>query len=457
MFDVTIIGAGPGGYVCAIRAAQLGMTVCCIDNSPYLGGTCLNVGCIPSKALLESSHLYQETKDLQQHGIEVATVKLNLAKMMSRKNNVIKKLGIGIEYLCKKNNITVKRGFGQIVNPQTVMLNTNKTQEKIATRHIVIATGSVPIALPNYPFDGEQIISSTEALAFNSVPKRLAVLGGGVVGLEMASVWHRLGSKVQVIEAQSHLLPEMDTELSVAIAKHLQAQGIDMHLQSKLAKISKAKNTLHLDIGSQQLQADKLLVAIGRKPAIAGIGIEELGIDTDKRGAIRVNAKGMTSVKGIFAIGDVCGGMMLAHKAEEEGIAVAENIAGKAGHVNYQAIPAVVYTFPEVASVGMTEAQTQEQGIAVRIGNFPFRANGRAITALHEEGFVKIISAADSDEILGCHIFGAQASELIAEMVLAREYRASSEDIARTTHAHPTLSEALKEAALATHKRAIHY
>ena len=318
MFDVTIIGAGPGGYVCAIRAAQLGMRVCCIDNSPFLGGTCLNVGCIPSKALLESSHLYQEAKDLRQHGIEVAAVKLNLTKMMARKESIIKKLGTGISHLCKKNKITVKHGFGKIIDPQTVMLA--ESQEKLTTRHIVIATGSVPIALPNYPFDGEHIVSSTEALAFSSVPKQLAVLGGGVVGLEMASVWHRLGSKVHVIEAQPRLLPEMDAELSTAIAKHLQSQGIEVHLQSKLTQITKAKDTLQLDIG-HKLQAEKLLVAIGRRPATAGIGLEKLGIAMDTRGAIKVNAKGQTNIDNVFAIGDVCGGMMLAHKAEEEGIA----------------------------------------------------------------------------------------------------------------------------------------
>ncbi|MDE3270235.1 MAG: dihydrolipoyl dehydrogenase [Pseudomonadota bacterium] len=453
MYDLTIIGAGPGGYVCAIRAAQLGLKVCCVDNADFLGGTCLNVGCIPSKALLESSHHYQvASKELRQHGVEVASVKLNLAQMMTRKNGIIKKLGTGIKHLCKKHHITVKHGLGKITNPQTVLIAPQN--EKISSRHIVIATGSVPIALPNYPFDGQRIVSSTEALAFSSVPQRLAVLGGGVVGLEMASVWHRLGSKVQVIEAQPRLLPEMDAELSIAVAKHLQQQGIEVYLQNKLVKI--AQNTLYLERGDK-LPVDKLLVAVGRKPASTGIGLEELGVELDARGAIKVNSKGMTNVKNIYAIGDVCGGMMLAHKAEEEGVAVAENIAGRAGHVNYQAIPAVVYTFPEVASVGITEEQAQAQGIAVRIGKFPLRANGRAITAAQEEGFVKMISAADSDEMLGCHIFAAQASELIAEMVLAREYRASSEDIARTTHAHPTLSEALKEAALATDKRALHF
>ena len=457
MYDVTIIGAGPGGYVCAIRAAQLGLQACLLDSSPTLGGTCLNVGCIPSKALLESSHLLHATHNLQQHGIAVTGVKLNLAKMMQRKDNIVRKLTAGISYLTKKNNITVKHGKGKLIDAQTVLLTSTDGEEKIKTKHTVIATGSAPIALPKFPFDGEHIISSTEALSFSSVPTRLAIVGGGVIGLEIASIWQRLGSEVHVIEAQATLIPEMDTQLGKEIQKCLHKQGVKFHLNSTLSTATVQKGQVTLSFAAQKLTVDKMLVAIGRRPYSTGLGIEALGVQTGARGKIKVNAQWCTNIAGVYAIGDVCGGMMLAHKAEEEGIAVAENLAGKAGHVNYQAIPAIVYTHPEVASVGYSEEQAKAQGIKVRIGNFPFSANGRALTAGEGEGFVKIIAAAETDEIIGCHIVGAQASELIAELVLAREYRASAEDVARTMHAHPTLMEAVKEASLNVHQRAIHF
>lgn len=452
-FDVAVIGAGPGGYVCAIRAAQLGLKTCCIDGRAALGGTCLNVGCIPSKALLESSHLYHEaTKNFSHHGISCTAVKLDLARMMQRKKNTVDKLTKGIAYLTRKNKIRIMKGTATIIAPGKIKVAEHG--DDINTRHIVIASGSEPIAIPTAPFDGEHIVSSTEALEFTTVPAQLAVVGGGVIGLEMASIWSRLGSEVTIIEAQDRLIPDMDHDLSQEITKILRSQKIKIHLNTSLTQARVKKDKVEIKFAEHTLSVDKVLVAVGRKPHTAGLGLEELGLKCGARGDITVDAKLQTNIRGIYAIGDVVRGPMLAHKAEEEGVAVAENIAGRAGHVNYQVIPAVVYTFPEIAAVGLGEHQVQQQ---VKVSKFPFSANGRAMTSGYSEGFVKIIADVTSDEILGCHIIGAQASELISELVLAREYRASAEDIARTVHAHPTLAEAVKEAALGIADRAVHF
>ena len=453
-FDIIIIGAGPGGYVCAIRAAQLGLKVCCIDSHAKLGGTCLNVGCIPSKALLESSHLYHTAQTaFAPHGITCANVKLNLDRMMQRKNTVVQKLTKSIAYLMQKNKITVVHGHARLIAPHQIQV----AAQELTAPHIVIATGSAPIASGSAPFDGKYIVSSTVALEFTQVPPSLAVIGGGVIGLEMASVWSRLGSTVTVIEAQPRLLSDMDADCADTIGKIMQKQGVKLQLNTMLTAATRKKNQVELTYGEHTQNFDKVLVAIGRKAYTAGLGLDKIGVPCNDRGEIKVDAHWRTTADGVYAIGDVIGGAMLAHKAEEEGVAVAENIAGHAGHVNYSAVPAVVYTFPEVAAVGMTAEQAETQGLSVKTSKFPFSANGRALAAGNSEGFVKIIADTTSDEILGAHIVGAQASELIAELALAREYRASAEDVARTVHAHPTLSEVTKEAALGIAGRTIHW
>ncbi len=452
-FDLIIIGAGPGGYVCAIRAAQLGLKVCCIDSRAELGGTCLNVGCIPSKALLESSHLYHAAQtDFAQHGITCANVKLNLNHMMQRKNKVVQKLTKGIAYLMQKNKITVVHGYASFIAPHKIQV----AQQELTAPHIVIATGSTPIAINSAPFDGKNIVSSTEALEFTQVPHSLAVIGGGVIGLEMASIWSRLGSTVTVIEAQPRLLSDMDADCADIIGKIMQKQGVKFQLNTMLTAATHKKNQVELTYGKHTHNFDKVLIAIGRKAHTEGLGLDKIGVPCNARGEIEVDAQWRTTADGVYAIGDVIGGAMLAHKAEEEGVAVAENIAGHAGHVNYSAVPAVVYTFPEVAAVGMTAEQAETHGLQVKTSKFPFSANGRALAAGNSEGFVKIIADATSDEMLGAHIVGAQASELIAELALAREYRASAEDVARTVHAHPTLAEVTKEAALGIAGRTVH-
>ena len=452
-FDLIVIGAGPGGYVCAIRAAQLGLKVCCIDSRTELGGTCLNVGCIPSKALLESSHLYHAAQtDFAQHGITCTNVKLNLNHMMQRKNKVVQKLTKGIAYLMQKNKITTIHGHANFIAPHKIKVD----KQELTAPHIVIATGSTPIAINNAPFEGKYIVSSTEALEFNQVPPSLAVIGGGVIGLEMASIWSRLGSTVTVIEAQPRLLSDMDADCADTIGKIMQKQGVKFQLNTMLTAATHKKNQVELTYGKHTHNFDKVLVAIGRKAHTEGLGLDKIGVPCNARGEIEVDAQWRTTADGVYAIGDVIGGAMLAHKAEEEGVAVAENIAGHAGHVNYSAVPAVVYTFPEVAAVGMTAEQAETHGLQVKTSKFPFSANGRALAAGNSEGFVKIIADATSDEMLGAHIVGAQASELIAELALAREYRASAEDVARTVHAHPTLAEVTKEAALGIAGRTIH-
>ncbi len=452
-FDVIVIGAGPGGYVCAIRAAQLGLKVCCIDSRAALGGTCLNVGCIPSKALLESSHLYHLAQHgFAAHGIDCVEVNLNLAHMLRRKERVVQKLTKGIAYLMQKNNITSVHGHASFIAPDKIQV----ADRELTAAHIVIATGSAPVAIDCAPFDDIHIVASTAALEFTTVPPSLAVIGGGVIGLEMASIWSRLGSAVTIIEAQPRLLSDMDADCAKTIGNIMRKQGTTIHLDTMLTAATVRKNQVELTYGKHSQAFDKVLVAVGRQAYTEGLGLDKIDVPCNSRGEIEVDTCWRTAADGVYAIGDVIGGAMLAHKAEEEGVAVAENIAGHAGHVNYDAVPAVVYTFPEVAAVGMTAAQAQAQGLQVKESKFPFSANGRALAAGSSEGFVKIIAEATSDELLGAHIVGAQASELIAELALAREYRASAEDVARTVHAHPTLAEATKEAALGIAGRVVH-
>jgi len=451
--DLIIIGSGPGGYVAAIRAAQLGMNVVCVEKEKTLGGTCLNVGCIPSKALLESSHKYVEAgHHLRDFGINVEKVLLDLKKMMERKDKVVEQLTHGIDFLFKKNKITRLVGDARIQSAQEVTIN-NETWK---TSCILIATGSESATLPGIKIDEKKIVSSTGALALNKVPEKMIVVGGGYIGLEMGSVWQRLGSKITVVEFMDRIVPLMDIEVGTALQKALMKQGIEFKLSTKVKSIVEKKESLLVDIEKETLDADVVLVSTGRKPYTQGLGIEKVGVALDEKGFIKVNKNYETSVKGIFAIGDVIGGMMLAHKAEEEGIAAVEIMAGLAGHVNYNAIPPVIFTSPEVASVGKTEEELKAENRAYKVGKFPFLANARAKAVGETEGFVKILADAKSDLVLGVHIIGPDAGTLIAEAAIAMEFSASSEDIARTCHAHPTLNEAVKEAAFAVEGRAIH-
>jgi dihydrolipoamide dehydrogenase len=458
-FDVVVIGAGPGGYVAAIRAAQLGMKTACIDRRGPPGGTCLNIGCIPSKALLQSSHLYEEAlKHFADHGIDVGSLKVDLDKMMARKQKVVQDNTNGIGFLFKKNKITYFIGDGRITAPGQVTVG----DDKLTAKAIIVATGSDVTPLPGVAIDEKQIVSSTGALELTSVPKHLVVIGAGVIGLELGSVWHRLGSKVTVVEYLDRALPLHDGEISKQAQRILEKQGLEFKLATKVtgAKLSKKEVTLTLEPAAggeiSTLTADVVLVAIGRRPFTENLGLAEVGVAIDKRGFVTVDQHFQTNIPGIFAIGDVIGGAMLAHKAEEEGVAVAEILAGQAGHVNYGAIPSVVYTWPEVAHVGRTEEQLKAEGVAYKVGKFPFTANGRARANGDTDGFVKILADAASDEVLGCHIIGPSAGDLIGEVVLGMEFRAAAEDIARTSHAHPGLAEAVKEAALGVAGRAIH-
>jgi dihydrolipoamide dehydrogenase len=462
-FDLIVIGAGPGGYVAAIRAAQLGMNVACVEKRASLGGTCLNIGCIPSKALLDSSELYAQARNhFAAHGISVGDVGLDLKRMMERKNGVVKGLTDGVAFLFKKNRITPIFGAARLAGPTQVAVKGNDGSSKtLEAKAILLATGSESAALPGLAFDGTHIVTSTEALAFEKVPAHLIVVGGGYIGLELGSVWNRLGAKVTVLEFLPHILPQTDREIAGLLHKSLVRQGLTIHTDTAVKSastqggqvivnaVAKGENVLH--------KAEKVLVAVGRRPNTAGLGLKEAGVAVDeKSGRVNVNEAYQTSTPGIFAIGDLIAGPMLAHKAEDEGIACVERIAGKAGHVNYDTIPSVIYTWPEVASVGLTEEQVKEKGIEYRTGKFPFAANGRARCMGETEGVVKILADAASDRILGVHIFGPRASDLIAEAVAVMEFGGTSEDIARTCHAHPTLSEAVREAALAVDKRAIH-
>jgi dihydrolipoamide dehydrogenase len=461
-FDLIVIGAGPGGYVAAIRAAQLGLKTACVESRSSLGGTCLNVGCIPSKAMLQSSEHYSHAKHgLENHGVVVKGVSLDLDKMLARKDDVVKSLTKGVEGLFKKNKITWLKGRGSFLGPNTISVKDGDKAETYKAKHFIIATGSEPIELKSIaPFDGESIVHSTHALSFNKVPDHLVVIGAGVIGLELGSVWLRLGSKVTVIEAADRVLAVMDDSVSKGMHKILSKQGMEFVLGAKVKQATKSgkgvKVVYEKDGKDEEIKGDKCLVAVGRRPNTDGLDLAKAGLETMKNGRIAVDHHYRTSVPHILAIGDVIEGVMLAHKAEDEGIAAAEIIAGKPGHVNYEAIPNVVYTWPEVASVGMTEEQCKAKGIEVRTGQFPFMANGRARSLGETDGFVKIIADARTDRLLGFHIVGPSASEMIAEAAIAFEFGASAEDIARSSHAHPTLAEIMKEAALAVDKRTIH-
>jgi len=464
-FDVIVIGSGPGGYVCAIRSAQLGFKTACIESRQTLGGCCLNVGCIPSKSLLNSSEMYHKIqKEFDQLGIETKGVKLNLSKMMDNKKQSVTILTKGIEFLFKKNKIVHLKGEGSISSKNTVTVTDRFRKKSVyKTKNIVISTGSTPTSLPEVKIDEKIIVSSTGALSFEKVPKNLIVIGGGYIGLELSSVWKRLGSNVTVVEFLDHIISGMDKDISTEFLKILSKQGINFKLDSKVTEINVLKNKAIVDFTNnksakrERIECDKVLVAVGRKANISE-DIVRLGIKLDNQKKIKVNEKFETSIKNIYAIGDVINkGPMLAHKAEDEGIAVAEIISGQAGHVNYDVIPSVIYTSPEVAMVGKTEEQLKKEKIKYKVGKFPFLANSRAKVNNETEGFVKIIAEQETDKVLGVHMIGPHAGTMIAELALAMEFGASSEDIARTCHAHPTHTEAVKEAALAVDKRSIHF
>lgn len=458
--DLVVIGSGPGGYVAAIRGAQLGMKVACVEKYPSLGGTCLNVGCIPSKALLDSSEHYAHARHgLAAHGIR-ATVELDLATMMARKDKVVKDLTRGIEGLFRKNKVVRVSGTARIASPSVVEVQGDSGVQRLETARILIATGSKPIALPGIAYDGKRIVHSTDALTLDEPPGRLLVIGAGAIGLELGSVWRRLGSEVTVLEYLDRAVPGMDRKSGQLLQRALEKQGLKFVFgaSAQSAQVAGVKVRVTVAKGEQTSieECDVLLVAVGRRPYTEGLGVSELGVRLDERGRILVNPHFETNVPGIFAIGDVIPGPMLAHKAEEEGVAAVERMAGLAGHVSYGCIPNVVYTWPELASVGLSEEEAQQRGIAVATGSFPFLANGRARAMEEKDGQVTIVADAKTDRILGAHILGPRASDLIAELATAMELGASAEDVARSVHAHPTLPEAVKEAALAVAKRAIH-
>ncbi len=461
-FQAVVIGGGPGGYVCAIRLSQLGLKTACIESRGSLGGTCLNIGCIPSKSLLNLSDEFYKVKHLSKKGIEVGEVKLDLSKMMKNKEKAVTVLTKGVEYLLKKNKVTYFKGKGSFKSKNEISIkDEHNKQTLIQAEKIVIATGSVPVSLPNIEFDEKVIISSTGALKLDKVPKKMVVVGGGYIGLEMGSVWSRLGSEVQVIEFLDHITPGMDKEISSEFMKILKNQGIKFNMQNKVEAIKQTNlgatvSTLDKDGKKNSFDCDVVLISVGRKPNTEGLNLESVGVEVDEKKRIKTDKKFNTNVENIYAIGDVIKGPMLAHKAEDEGIAVAENIAGQSGHVNYDTIPGVIYTTPEVATVGKTEEQLKELNIKYKIGKFSFMANSRAKAIDDTEGFVKILADETTDKVLGAHIIGPHAGELIGEIGIAMEFGASSEDIARTCHAHPTFSEAVKEAALSVEKRAIH-
>jgi dihydrolipoamide dehydrogenase len=463
-YDLLVIGAGPGGYVAAIRAAQLGMRVACVDKRAVLGGTCLNIGCIPSKALLDSSELYHmaQTK-LGRHGIKAGALELDLGAMQGRKDQVVKALTDGVRFLFRKNKIDALTGSARLISPSTVSVRSAEgTETMVEAAHILLAAGSEPASLPSLAFDGRTIVSSTEALAFDRVPEHLVVVGAGYIGLELGSVWKRLGARVTVIEFLPRIVPAADIELGGLLQKSLVKQGLDFQLDAKVtsARVEQDRASVTAITKNGQMltyDCDRVLVAIGRKPYTEGLGLAEVGVKTDpKSGRVLVDNQFRTSVATISAIGDLIEGPMLAHKAEDEGIACAEILAGKPGHVNYETIPSVIYTWPELASVGLTEEQVHERGLPCKIGKFPFSANGRARAMDETYGMVKVLAHAQTDRVLGVHILGPRASDMIAEAVAVMEFAGSAEDIARTSHAHPTLSEAVREAALAVDERAIH-
>ena len=461
-FQAVVIGGGPGGYVCAIRLAQLGLKTACIESRGSLGGTCLNIGCIPSKSLLNLSEEFHKVKDLSNKGIEVGQVKLNLPKMMKSKDKAVTVLTKGVEFLLKKNKVTYFKGTGSFKSKYEILIKDSENKEThVEADKIIIATGSLPVSLPGVEFDEKVIVSSTGALKLEQVPKKMVVVGGGYIGLEMGSVWSRLGTEVHVVEFLDHITPGMDKEISTEFMKILKKQKINFHLQHKVEQIKKNStnatvSTLDKEGKKKDFDCDVVLVTVGRKPNTIGLNLDKVNIDLDKKNRIKTDKNFKTNQDNIYAIGDVIAGPMLAHKAEDEGIAVAENIAGQSGHVNYDTIPGVIYTTPEVASIGKKEEQLKELNIKYKIGKFSFMANSRAKAIDDAEGFVKILADEKTDKVLGAHLIGPHAGELIAEIGVAMEFGASSEDIARTCHAHPTFSEAVKEAALSVDKRAIH-
>ena len=462
-YDIAVIGSGPGGYVAAIRCAQLGFKTAIIEKYPTLGGTCLNVGCIPSKALLDSSeHFHNAEKNFAEHGIEINSPKVNLEQMISRKQKVVDQTCDGVKYLMDKNKIEVYHGLGSFEDEHTIKISKEDGEEKIKAKNIIIATGSKPTELPFAKFDKERIISSTEALKLKEVPKKLLVIGGGIIGLELGSVYARLGSEVTVVEYLDRIIPTMDGGLSKELMKSLKKLGIKFNLSHKVTEVKREGDKVTLkaeDKNGKQVsfEGDYCLISVGRSPYTKELALDKAGLKTDDRGRIEVNEKLQTAKKHIYAIGDVVKGVMLAHKASEEGTFVAEILAGQRPHIDYNLIPGVVYTWPEVASVGKTEEQLKEEKIEYKSGQFPFKALGRARASMDLEGMVKILADKNSDEILGIHMIGPRAADLIAEAVVAMEYRASAEDISRMSHAHPTFAEAVKEAALAaTDNRPLH-
>lgn len=463
-YDVVVVGGGPGGYVCAIRSAQLGFKTACIEVEKQLGGTCLRVGCIPSKALLDSTEHYHLAKHkFARHGIVVKDVGIDLPAMMKRKETVVNGLTSGIAGLFKKNKVAHYIGFGRLVSPTQVEIKkADGSSETIGAKRIVLATGSTPASLPTAPFDGKRIVDSTGALSLPEVPKSMVVIGGGAIGLEMGSVWSRLGTKVTVVEYLDRLVPAADTQLTKELQKILTRQGMEFKLSTKVTSAKNKGKSVVVEMepaagGSKEtLEVDYVLVAVGRRAFSEGLGLKEIGVSQDKAGRVDVNEHFETNVKGVYAIGDLIRGPMLAHKAEEEGIAVAEIMAGQHGHVNYECIPSIVYTWPELAQVGLTEDEAKTKGLQYKVGTFPFIANGRAKAMDEVEGLVKVVADARTDRVLGVHIVGPRASDMIAEAVLVMEFGGSSEDIARSSHAHPTLAEVMKEAALAVEKRQIH-
>ncbi len=463
-YDVVVIGAGPGGYVCAIRAAQLGLKVACVDKRGAPGGTCLNVGCIPSKALLHATELYAETEHMAQMGIKLGSVSVDLKTLMKFKDEGISGNTQGIEFLFKKNKVDEIRGAAEIKAAGSVDVTLLDGKKRtLSCQHIIIATGSDVATLPGLDIDEDRIVSSTGALSFPKVPKHLVVVGAGVIGLELGSVWRRLGAEVTVVEYLDRITPGVDADLAKNFQRVLAKQGIEFKLGHKVKSAAVQKSGVKVTINKSDdsgedmvLSADRVLVATGRKPYTAGLGLEAVGVACDPQGRVQTDAHFATNIAGIYAIGDVIAGPMLAHKAEEEGVALAEFLAGKTGHVNYDLIPGVIYTAPEVAWVGKTEEDLKAAGVSYKAGKFPFMANGRAKVNRTTDGFVKILADAETDQVLGVHIMGPHAGEMIAEAAIAMEFSASAEDIARTCHAHPTLTEAVKEAALAVEERAIH-
>ncbi|MCP4522403.1 MAG: dihydrolipoyl dehydrogenase [Cytophagales bacterium] len=462
-YDVTVIGSGPGGYVAAIRCAQLGLKTAIIEKYPTLGGTCLNVGCIPSKALLDSSeHFHNAAHTFAEHGIKIDTPVVDLPQMIKRKDGVVKQMNGGVEFLMKKNKIDVHTGLGSFVNKNTIKITDSEGNAKeITTAKTIIATGSKPMSIPAIPLDKKRVITSTEALNLQEVPKHMIVIGGGVIGMELGSVYARLGAKITVVEYADSIIPTMDKVLGKELQKVLKKEGFEFNFKTGVTGVVNngdevvvsAKNAKGEDV---EFKGDYCLVSIGRKAYTEGLGLENVGIKTDDRGRVEVDAHLQTGVEGIYAIGDVVKGAMLAHKAEEEGVFVAETIVGQKPHINYNLIPGVVYTWPEVAAVGYTEQELKAQGRAIKTGAFPFKASGRAVASMDTDGLVKVIADKETDEILGVHMIGPRAADMIAEAVVAMEFRASAEDVARMSHAHPTFTEAIKEACLAVDGNALH-